>query len=235
MAGLCRDVEVDRPDGGMGCYVSFPSRPNGSALVVLQEIFGVNGYIRGLVKRFGDAGFAAIAPDLYWRQAPAVQLDPSLDADRERAMVLMKGLDTEQVLADAIAALVFAQGGLHESVSSCAVGYCFGGKIAFLMATRGVVDAAVSYYGVGIHNVLDEARGIKGRVLLHIAQEDHLCSVDAQAEIASELAKIGPRAKVISYPGVGHAFARQGSTSFDRDAAERADCATLAFLSERSP
>ena len=110
MTAFRRNVEVDIPAAGtMGCYVAVPDRPNGSALVVLQEIFGVNQYIRSVVETFADAGFVAIAPDLFWRQVPGVQLNSSNAADRERATTLLKGLDPEQAVADAEAALAFAK------------------------------------------------------------------------------------------------------------------------------
>src|ERR1700723_3332451 len=156
MTAFRSDVKVKIPDAGtMGCYMAVPRQPNGSALVVVQEIFGVNAYIRSVADSFADAGFIATAPDLFGRQTPGVQLNASSQSDRERATALMKGLDTNLAVADARAALVFAQGQLNESARLFAVGYCLGGKIAFLLATRGAVDAAVSYYGVGIHNVLE--------------------------------------------------------------------------------
>ena len=231
MTAFRRDVEVTIPDAGtMSCYMAVPSQPNGPVLVVLQEIFGVNAYIRSVVDRFADAGFVAIAPDLFWRQAAGVQLDASSEADRDRAAVLMRGLDTDLAVTDAKAALAFAQGRVNPAAPLFAVGYCLGGKLAFLLATRGAVDAAVSYYGVGIHNVLGEVENITGRVLLHVAQEDHLCPPEAQAEIAARLEVLGERAQVLTHPGVGHAFARFGGAGFNADAAERADQATLGFL-----
>jgi carboxymethylenebutenolidase len=231
LTAFSEDIQVDIPDASaMGGYMATPSQPNGSALVVLQEIFGLNPYVRGVVDHFADAGFVAIAPDLFWRQAPGIQLDASVESDRERATALMHGLDTEEALIDARAALGFAQRGLDQAGPTFAVGYCLGGKIAFLLAARGLVDTAVSYYGVGIHAVLGEASGINGRVLLHVAQEDHLCPPQAQAEIASATSALGERAQLISYPGAGHAFARPGGSSFNADAAESADRATMAFL-----
>ncbi len=214
----------------MGCYMATPAKPNGSVLVVLQEIFGVNAYVRGVADSFAEEGYLAIAPDLFWRQEPGVQLDSTSEAGRERATALMKGFDADLAVSDAAAALSFARGQQDKDGATAAVGYCLGGKIAFLLAARGMVDAAVSYYGVGIHAVLGEVAGLTGRLLLHIAREDHLCPSDAQAEIAARLAPLGRRAQVITYPGVGHAFARRGSPIFNKDIAEKADEATLDFL-----
>jgi carboxymethylenebutenolidase len=232
----CRDVELNvAGTGRMLCYLALPARPNGAALVVLQEIFGVNAYIRSVVDSFADAGFVTIAPDLFWRQTPGVQLSPADPADRERATALMKGLDTQLALADATAAVKFAQGQLQATAPALAVGYCLGGKLSFLLAATGAVEAAVSYYGVGIHQVLADAGRIKGRVLLHVAQADPLCPPDAQAEIARALTALGTRAQVLTYPGVGHAFARPGGAGFNQEATAQADRATLAFLRQGLP
>jgi len=234
MTAFHRDVEIEIPGvGTMGCYMAVPSKPNGSVLVVLQEIFGINPYIRSVVDGFAEEGFVSIAPDLFWRQQPGVQLDPSSEADRERATMLMKGLDTDLAVADAGRALAFARGQVNEAAPLFAVGYCLGGKLAFLLAAAERVDAAVSYYGVGIHTVLDQAKGITRQVLLHVAEEDHLCPPQAQADIVTGLAPLGERARIILYPGVGHAFARRGGASFNESAARKADQATLAFLRER--
>ncbi len=214
----------------MSVYTAVPERPNGACLVVLQEIFGVNANVRSITEEFAGHGFWAVAPDLFWRQQPDVQLDPTSEADREQASALMKGLDVDQAVADAGAALEFAQSQTMGSGATMAVGYCLGGKLAFLMAARGLVATAVSYYGVGIQAVLDEAAAIRGRILLHIAQEDHLCPPVAQQAIIAAMAPLGKRAQTLSYPGVGHAFARRGGAGFDRDKAKQADRATLEFL-----
>ena len=204
--------------------------PNGAVLVVLQEIFGVNPSIRGIADNFAAEGYVAIAPDLFWRQEPGVQLDPSREADRAKAMHLNTHLDQRQAVADAAAALEVARGYALPTASSFAVGYCLGGKLAYLMAARGMVKAAVSYYGVGIQAALDEVSNIKGRILLHLAENDALCSLEAQQKIYSALSQLGNRGSVVTHPGVGHAFARSGGASFNAEAALRANALTRDFL-----
>lgn len=227
------DVEVVIATGGhMGAYLAKPAQPNGTTLVVLQEIFGINANMREVTDGFADAGFLAIAPDLFWRQQPGVRLDPASKVDYERAGALMRGLDVDQAIQDAGAALDWARKLQAEGGRAQAVGYCLGGKLAFLMAARGLVDRAVSYYGVGIQGVLPEASAIKGKVLLHVAQEDALCPPGAQTEIATAMAPLGERSRILSYPGVGHAFARRGGAGYDQASAERAGRETLAFLGE---
>ena len=224
------NIPVRHEDGEFTAYLSRPRRPNGVAVLVLQEIFGVNDNIRAICDRLADAGFAAIAPDLYWRQAPGVELDPAAESGRSRAMQLMKGLDREQSVRDARAALDAARALIGGLVRSAAVGYCFGGGVAYLLAVRGEVEAGVAYYGTYIHTLLGEAAGLPGRLLLHIAGDDHLCPPDAQAAIERALAPVRDRAEVIVYAGAGHAFARIGGATYDAVAARRADDATFALL-----
>jgi carboxymethylenebutenolidase len=200
--------------------------------VVLQEIFGVNANIRAIADEWAAAGYLAIAPDLVARQEPGVQLNPASEADRERATKLLKGLDEGLAVEDAKAALDFASDAAGGSALCAAVGYCLGGKIAFLLAARYKVSAAVSYYGVGIQSALDEAPNIAGALLLHIAEEDHLCPPDAQARIVEAIRPLGGRARARIFAGVGHAFARKGGPNFDAPSASAADETTRRFVAE---
>jgi carboxymethylenebutenolidase len=211
-------------------YLAVPKQSSGHAVVILQEIFGINANIRGVADDYATAGYIAIAPDLFWRQHPGVELDPGKPADRESATTLMKGLDQSLAVADALvaAAHVRALPGFEGKVG--AVGYCLGGKLAYLLAARSGIDAAVSYYGVGIQGALDEVPRLKSRILLHIAGQDHLCPPEAQASIKKALASLGNRALIMDYPAAGHAFARRGGASYDDSSALRANEATHQFL-----
>lgn len=207
-----------------------PAAPARVAVVVLQEIFGVNADIRAIVDRFAAAGFAAIAPDLYWRQQRDVELDPASEQGRAAAMDLMKGLDRDQSVADGTAALAALRQRVAGADRAAAVGYCFGGGVAFPMGARGVVDAGVAYYGTGLQAMLGEIADPAGRLLLHIAGEDHLCPPAAQQAIAAAATAVADRVTIIVHPGAGHAFARVGGATYDRAAADRADAATNDLL-----
>ena len=230
MSGLREDIQVSGPDGSFTAYLSAPAQPNGVAVVVLQEIFGVNANIRGIADDFADAGFVAIAPDLYWRQAPGIQLDPATDEGRAQAMDLMKGLDRNQAATDGTVALAAARARVAGIVRSAALGYCFGGGVAYLMAVRGAVDAGIAYYGTGLHTLLDEVSDTPAQLLLHIAGQDHLCPPEAQNAIVEALAPLGDHAMVVVHDGVGHAFARRGGATFDQAAADRANGLTRDLL-----
>lgn len=229
------DVQIQSVDGGeFSAYMAKPEVPNGACIVVLQEIFGVNGNIRGIVDDFAAAGYLAIAPDLFWRQAPGLQLDPASDLDRERAMTIMKDFDQSAAVEDAWAALQHAASlaGAGAGGRVAAVGYCLGGKLAYLMAARCSLAAAVSYYGTGIQAALSESPNISGAILLHIAGDDHLCPPEAQAQTLAGMQVLGDLAEVVVYPGVGHAFARRGGAGYDHASAQAADAATLKFLAK---
>jgi carboxymethylenebutenolidase len=224
-------VEVDLGTQGLlPAYVAgaegAASRP---AVVILQEIFGINANMRSVADNYAARDFVAIVPDLFWRQEKGLQLDPSVPEDRDRATTLMKGLDIELAVQDALAAVDYLRTDQHVSGGIAAVGYCLGGKLAYLLAMQPGVDAAVSYYGVGIHGALEQRHQLKHPLLLHIAAEDALCPPEAQAAIKNALSDI-EGVTIMEHPRVGHAFARRGGQSFDASAAARADQATAAFL-----
>jgi carboxymethylenebutenolidase len=201
-------------------------------VLVLQEIFGVNANIRAIADDFAASGYYAIAPDIFWRQRPGVQLDASKAEDREEAMGLMTALDQNLAADDGYRALQYATALPGANGKAAAVGYCLGGKLAFLIGAKYPIEAAVSYYGVGIQGALDKAGSIKGALLLHIAGADHLCPPEAQAKIIEAVKPLGDRVVIETYDGVGHAFARRGGEPFVAEAARRANTATFAFLTE---
>lgn len=235
MTAISQDIDVHGPDGTFTAYLAAPDEPNGVAIVVLQEIFGVNANIRAIADGFAAQGYVAVAPDLYWRHAPGIQLNPGSEEGRARAVELMKGLDREQAVADSVAALDAAEVLVPGIVRTAAVGYCFGGGVAYLLAVRNAVDAGIAYYGTYLHTVLGEASGLEGKLLLHIAESDHLCPPEAQAAIAAALAPLGDRAQVVVHFGAGHAFARIGGATFDAAAAEHANALTDDLLASLVP
>jgi carboxymethylenebutenolidase len=201
-----------------------------SGLVLLQEIFGVNANMRQAAEAFAALGYDVIAPDLFWRQAARVELNPSSPGDRERGMALMKGLDLERAVDDALATAAHLLSSASSTGKMGAVGYCFGGKLAYFLSAHKEIAAAVSYYGTGIGAALERADQVNAPLLLHIAMEDELCPQAAQTAIHKALGQCA-NVVIIDHPGVGHAFARRGSPFFNLEAAERADAATAAFFS----
>lgn len=221
-------VAIELDDGSsMPAYAARPGGTDAPGVVILQEIFGINANIRAITDDYASRGYAAIAPDLFWRQEVGVELDPANAEDRDRATTLMKGLDQPRAVEDALAAARHLRS--RGAGKMGAVGYCLGGKLAYMLAARDGIDAAVSYYGVAIQAALGEADALRCPLLLHIAEDDHLCPPEAQRAIRDAL---GPRpgVTIMSHVGVGHAFARRGGGAFDAVAAERANQATAAFF-----
>jgi carboxymethylenebutenolidase len=232
MGNTSHDVNLLAADGRtFSAYMAQPSLVPAPGIVVLQEIFGVNAFVRRVVDKLAQSGFVAVAPDLYWRQEPRVQLDYT-ETDLDRARKFMKNLDERLAIQDGVAALDFLRGRQDICTGKvAALGYCLGGKLAYLMATRSNVDAAVSYYGTGIHAVLGEASNLRAPLLLHIAAADHLCPPEAQKQIVEGLKPYASRnVEVCVYEGVGHGFARDGGATYNPAATALADTRTTKFL-----
>lgn len=224
-------VTVDLSSGEhMSAYLARPDGPSaGIGIVVLQEIFGVNANMRAIADGHAANGIATIVPELYWRQEPNVDLDPATPADVDHGMALMEGLDQEQAARDALAAADHLRGLLEGPARIGAVGYCIGGKLAYLVSMQSGVEATVSYYGIAIYASLDQAPQVQMPLLLHIAEDDKLCPPDAQQKIKTAFAPM-PNVEIMTYPGVGHAFARRGGDAYDATSARQADHATAEFL-----
>ena len=210
-------------------YLSLPPGGKGPGLVLLQEIFGVNEHMRNVADWYAERGFVVACPDLFWRQEPGVQLTDKTDAEWQRAFELYKGLDEDKAIEDASAMLKVLRQHPACTGKAGAVGFCLGGKLAYLMATRTDVDCSVGYYGVDIESSLDEATNIKSPILLHIAGKDKFCPPAAQARI-HEVLDTQPLATLHDYPDQDHAFARAGGAHFNKDAAELANLRTLEFF-----
>lgn len=211
-------------------YLVEPAKLRAPGIVLLQEIFGVNAFVRRVAQELAREGYVTIAPDLFWRQQAGVQLDSDNDADRARALALAQTLDPSLALADAALALHY----LRVRPRICngkvgTIGFCLGGKLSYLMAARSDVDVAISYYGVAIGAALGEAPKIRAPLLLHMAGADHLCPPTDQRHIIEALAPYS-QVEVEVYDGASHGFARYGSPGFNPDATERASRATHAFL-----
>ncbi|MGE5502183.1 MAG: dienelactone hydrolase family protein, partial [Ignavibacteriales bacterium] len=206
-----------------------PQAANAPAVVVIQEIFGVNAVMRGITDDLAAAGYLAICPDLFWRIEPGIDITDQSEAEWKKAFELYQAFDVEQGVED-IAATVAAirnDEGCNGKVG--AVGFCLGGLLAFLTATRTDVDASVGYYGVGIENFVDEAKTLARPLLLHIAEEDQFVPKEAQAKIVSTL-QGNPKVQIFTYPGRDHAFARKGGEHYDAADAGKANQRTLDFF-----
>ena len=218
------DIPATDGTGSFKGWLAVPASGSGPALVVGQEIFGINQNMRDVAEMYAEEGYVALVPDLYWRQQPGVDLGYA-EADFKQAVAYFGGLDLDLAIDD-IAATMATLRALPQ-VTGAAVGYvgfCMGGKLAYLTAARTDVACAVGYYGMGIENYLDEAANIQGKLVLHFAGNDACCDLDARAKIIPAL----PGADIYVYPGVDHAFARVGGMHFDKSATMMAHGRTIA-------
>lgn len=224
-------IETLGHDGRFGAYLAEPEgRPKG-AIVVIQEIFGVNPGIRAKCDHWAGLGYLAIAPDLFWRIEADVELDPDVPEQFQTALGLMQKLDQNQAIADIEACIREARSRLPEGGRVGAVGYCLGGRLAFMTAARTDVDATVGYYGVGLEGLLGEKHGIARPLLLHIAGADHFVTADKQALIHEGLDD-HERVTLYDYPGEDHGFATESGNRRSEEAARLADSRTAAFFAE---
>jgi carboxymethylenebutenolidase len=230
------DVTIRAADGGsFSAYLATPHSASaggtgrGSGVVLIQEIFGVNKVMRNLADGFARQGYVVLCPDLFWRQEPGIQITDQTEAEWQKAFSLYKGFDEAKGVDDLKSTLAHLR-----KLPACtgkvgSVGYCLGGKLAYLMTTRSDADCSVGYYGVAIETALDEATSIKKPLMLHIAEKDQFCPPDAQMKIKDAL-KGNPNVTIHSYAGMDHAFARVGGQHYDKKNAELANQRTAEFF-----
>ena len=225
------DVPTLEGDGSFNAYLAEPEGSPRGAIVVIQEIFGVNPGIRRKADHWASLGYLALAPDLFWRLEPGVELDPDVPDQFQSALGLMQKFNQDQGIRDIEAAIREARRRVPEGGRVGVVGYCLGGRLAYMTAARTDVDASVGYYGVGLDNLLHEKHAIARPLLLHIAGADHFVPPEAQAAIHEGLDN-HPRVTIHDYPGVDHGFAAEMGLRRSEKAAGLADRRTEAFFAQ---
>ncbi len=219
---------------GAGDFHAYRAAPAGTpkaAIVVIQEIFGMNAGIRRKCDTLAEAGYLAIAPDLFWRLERGIELDPDIKPEFDRALELMGQFDQDKGVADIEATIRAARAELGDSSKVGVVGYCLGGRLAFMTAARTDVDASVGYYGVGIDGLLGEKHAIAHPVLLHVPEEDHFVDKAAQAAMHAGLDD-HPKVTIYDYAGEDHGFATEFGERRSDAAAKLADERTAKFFAE---
>lgn len=221
-------ITIKSADGlEFDAYVSRPKAGSGPVVVVIQEIFGINEWVRSVADFLAEQGFIAVAPDLFHRQEKGVQLTDKTEAEWKRAFELYQGFDEDKGVEDlkaTVRAVRKLEGG-NGKVGT--MGFCLGGKLAYLMAARSDADANVGYYGVGIEKNLTEPP--RHPLMLHFAEADKFVPPDAQQAV-KEAMQVNSCVKIHSYPGKDHAFARVGGEHYDKEAADLAHKRTIEFL-----
>jgi carboxymethylenebutenolidase len=225
-------ITIEGRDGAFGAYIARPKVLPAPAVVVLHEVFGVNSDIRKTCDELAEQAFIAVAPDLFWRQEPGVDLSVTSDADWQHGLRLNQAYDRDAGARD-VKDTVDYVAKLPDCTGRVAVlGFCIGGLMTFLTAVRYDVDAAVAYHGGDTEKYLSEVGGLKAPLLMHLAEEDEFISKAAQAEIKAALAS-KPNATIYSYPGQRHAFARHNGAHYNAAAAKLANGRTSEFLHQQ--
>lgn len=229
-------VKIDAlgEDALFPAYAAAPPDKAIAAVIVIPEIFGLNAGIRQKCEKLAAAGYLAIAPDIFWRFAPGVELNPDVDAELQQAFGYFGQYDADDGVRDIEATIHAIRKGIAgrdpiEKVG--AVGYCLGGRLAYMAATRTDISASVGYYGVMIDEMLSESHAIASPLMLHIPTADHFVGPDAQAAIHAGLDN-HPRVTLYDYHGLDHGFAAEIGNRRDAAGAELADSRTAAFFAE---
>jgi carboxymethylenebutenolidase len=228
MTGMISIEPLDGEDS-FSAYYAEPAGTARAAIIVIQEIFGVNAGIQRKCDVLAEQGYLAIAPDLFWRLQPGIVLDPDVPEQFQQALAWMGKFDQDAGVRDIEATIRAARRRLGEGGKVGAVGYCLGGRLAFMTATRTDVNASVCYYGVGIDNLLGEKHAIAHPVLLHIPEDDHFVDKAAQQRMHEGLDD-HPKVTLYDYPGVDHGFATEFGKRRSDASAKLADERTAAFF-----
>lgn len=223
-------VSTFENDTMFDAYVAEPAGAPKAAVIVIQEIFGVNEGIRRKCDTLAESGYLALAPDLFFRQQPRVELDADVPEDFQTAIDFMTKLNQDQAIRDLEATIKAARAKLGGGKVGL-VGYCMGGRLAFMAACRTDGDAFVGYYGVGIDNLLDEKHAIGKPVLLHIPTADGFVPPETQKAMHDGLAD-NRHVTLCDYEGLDHGFAAEMGNRRNEAAAQLADGRTAAFFAE---
>ncbi len=215
-------IKMSSDGGSFGAYLALPETTPAPAVICIQEVYGVNRFIRAITDYWAFRGFLAISPDIYWRLRPGIELDPEVDGDGDRAMALAGELDRPQAVED-IAAAIGHLRGMEECTGKVGTtGYCLGGLLSFLIGTRHDADCNIAYYPVGVENFLDEAEGLDRPMMLHLGEADPYTPPEVRDRLAAALG-VNPLVSIHGYPDIGHAFARPGASSHVPKAADLAN------------
>ena len=234
MMGEMTKIRALDEDALFGAYVAKPAGTAKAAIIVIPEIFGVNPGIRQKCEKWANAGYLAVAIDIFWRFAPGVELDPDVEAQLQEAFGYFGQYEPNHGVKDieaAIHAIRRGELGAPAIEKVGCVGYCLGGRLAYMAAARTDISASVGYYGVMIDTMLNESHAIANPLMLHIPTADHFVGPEAQAAIHAGLDG-HPKVVLHDYVGLDHGFAAEMGNRRNEAGATLADSRTVAFFAE---
>jgi carboxymethylenebutenolidase len=200
--------------GSFAAYVVEPKTKPAGVVVLIQEIFGVNQAMRDIAAWVADLGFIAIGPDLFWRIEPGIDITDKSDAEWKRAFELFQAFDQVKGIEDLKATVAAARTYPGANGKVATMGYCLGGRLAFMMAQQSDADANISYYGVGLDGLLGDLDKVTRKLVVHIADKDAFFPPEGRAAVIAAT-KGHKHAVSYVYPNADHAFARVGGTHWE--------------------
>ena len=221
-------------DGGKGqtydAYLALPPAGTCPGILLFQEIFGVNDHIQGVAEQYAQDGFVVLAPDLFWRQQARVALGYDGE-DRNQAVSMMKALVPEEMQADIRSSLAALRSRPETTGrKSGALGYCLGGRLAYTAAAITDVDAAVAFYGGGIHDQLALAPKLQCPIQFHYGAKDE--SIPGSAVESVRSAVSDKNAEVLVYEGANHGFNCWDRGTYHPNSAALGHGRALTFLAQ---
>jgi carboxymethylenebutenolidase len=195
--------------GNFTAYLLEPKTKPAGVVVLIQEVFGVNQAMRDISAWVADMGFIAVCPDLFWRIEPGIDITDKSEAEWKKAFELFGKFDQDKGIEDLKATVAIARTLPGANGKVATMGYCLGGRLAFMIAEQSDADANISYYGVGLDNLLDDLAKVTKPLVVHIADKDEFFPPEGRAKVVA--ATIGHKlVHTHVYPDADHAFARVG-------------------------
>jgi carboxymethylenebutenolidase len=207
-------IKASDGSGSFGAYVAEPKTKPAGVVVVIQEIFGVNQAMRDVAAWVADLGYIAVAPDLFWRIEPNIDITDKSEAEWKRAFELFQAFDQAKGIEDLKATVAASRRMQGANGKVATMGYCLGGRLAFMMAEQSDADVNISYYGVGLDGLLDDLSKVTKPLIVHIADKDAFFPPEGRAAVVAAT-KGHKHAVSYVYPGADHAFARVNGTHWD--------------------
>ena len=209
-------ISIQAPDGSgsFSALVAEPKSKPVGAVVLIQEIFGVNDAMRAIAADVAGLGFIGVVPDLFWRIQPGIDITDKTEAEWAEAMSLFRQFDQDKGVEDLVATLAAARTLPGCNGRAGTMGYCLGGRLAMMMATRSDADVNVSYYGVSLDDLLPELPQVQAPLVLHIAGADAFFPAEGRAAVLAAV-QGHPEIRAYNYQGADHAFARVGGTHYE--------------------